>query len=745
MNRTGISFLFLIAVSAACGADSVVVDPSGRPIPHAQVTCAGTTTETAADGRFSLPSSAPCQLVISAPDFETLRIDISSAVPPRIELSIAPNAEVVIVSAVRRETTAEEAGVSASVVTSVDLTARDYPALGDILPEITGVQVSRYGRPGSLTQVFGRGGDRRGMLLMIDGVPVNDPGGELNLAGFTTTGFDRMEVVRGPESALFGAEASSGVVQLFTSHGTPENVLPRGSVSYERGSFQTDRWTANLGGGSGSRFDYFLAADQFHTVGEYVNDYFRDTTGTADLGFRISPATQLRGIFRTFDATTGTPNQVGYGIYALDANEATRDTLVSATLDDVRGRNFVQHVRFGYHRSWDQSVGSSVFATPGAGMGAYDVSALVRDVNSPAPRVYFEGLTNPALPVPPGLRLVTVSVSSFPSDPYLTLSSRKNIEYQGALAHPGGTAVFGYEYERQDAEVTGLPVSRDNHGFFLHEQYSFARRAFLSGGVRLEQNSAFHTKLTPRGAVGYLLAGEHGVLSSTYLRASAGIGFTEPSLIENYSQNPYYVGNRALRPEKTTSYEAGVVEEWSHRRVRTELSAFDNSFRDLIVFVSPPYPQLATWQNIDRSRARGLEFSTRAKLTGRLTAEGSYTRLWSRIINTSSPDSLYTGIGQELPHRAGNSGAVSMRFAPRRWMFQAGAVFVGERQDPDAYVFGVSRNRGYQNVYAAGSFRLTKNVVPYFHAGNLFNEHYMEILGYPAATRNLNGGLRFQW
>jgi outer membrane cobalamin receptor len=229
------------------------------------------------------------------------------------------------------------------------------------------------------------------------------------------------------------------------------------------------------------------------------------------------------------------------------------------------------------------------------------------------------------------------------------------------------------------------------------------------------------------------------VLSSTHLRASAGVGITEPSLLENYSNLFYAVGNRALRPEKTVSYEAGVVQEWFHRRVRTEVSAFHNSFRDLIVFVSP------TWENINASRARGLELSAQGRITRYLSVSGGYTKMWTRIITSNTPDSIFTGVGQELARRAGNSGAVSFTLAPRRWMLQAGAILVGERQDPDQYIFGVSRNHGYQNVYAAGSFRLTKNVVPYIRASNLLDQYYMEVLGYPAQSRNIHGGLRLEW
>jgi vitamin B12 transporter len=692
------------------------------------VECATQSATTGPDGRFSFPQIERCQAAVSASGFETIHREIVSGTQARIELAIAGLSQWLVVSATRRETSPEEAGVAASVVVGTDLEQRQSPSLAEVLREVPGLEVARYGGPGSLTSLFTRGGGSTGALVLVDGIPMNDPGGTINLAGFSTSEVERVEVVRGPESALFGAEAASGVIQLFTERGDPERKLPHGSVSYDRGSFQTDHWTASLAGGSGARFDYALGAEQFHTVGEYQNDYFRDSTGSANLGYRLSAATQIRAIFRSFDAMLGTPNEVAYGIYALHANEATRDTAAGIRLDDARGSHYAQSLSVSYHRSRDLSVDDYMD-------GPYNVAALVRDVTEPVARVYFEGLVDPSAPVPPGLRLVTESVTLYPYEPYLSLSSRELLAYQGTLTHAGGAMVFGYDYERQGGEVSGNQVERDNHGLFLYEQRVVGRRLFLSGGVRVERNSAFGLKVTPRGAASYRLAG------STYLRASAGLGITEPSLIENYSRDMWSVGNPNLRPEKTVSYEAGLVDERFGRRLRTEVSAFANSYRDLIVYVFDQMP--GTWQNIQASRARGLEFSSQAKLASWLSLSGNYTRMWTRVTRSYEPDSLYDGVGQDLPLRPGNSGAASLAIAKKRWRLQTGAVLVGERQESD--MFGVTRARGYQSVYAAGSFRLNRNVVPFLRVENALDSHYQEILGYPALSRSVHGGLRLEW
>lgn len=702
-----------------------VVDPSGRPVSGATITCNGRTAETNVEGRFAIEDVDGCQARVEAADFETLHVALGSG-PARIELSLARLAEIVVVSATRRESTLEEAGVSGTVYTRQDLELRQAPLVADVIRETPGLHVSRYGRPGSLTQIYTRGGQRTGALVIIDGVPINDPGGEVNLAGLGTTGLDRIEVVRGPESALFGAEASSGVIQLFTARGDPERTLPRGSISYERGSFATDRWTASLAGGTGSRADYALAAEQLHTTGEYANDWFRNTTGTANAGARLTEATSVRGVVRAFDAYAGVPNQVAYGIHDLDAREATRDYAAGFHLDDVRGRRFIQRVSASYHRSWD-------LFTDSLNDGPFNAAALVRDVNG---GVYLERLGGG--PVLPGTRLVEKSVTLWGWTPYLSLSSRKSAGYQGTVTHSGGAAVFGYEFERQRGDITGRDVARDNHGLFLHEQRAVAGRLFLSGGLRVERSSAFGAKIAPRGAASFLLS------PSTSVRFGAGAGITEPSLLQNYANDPYYTGNTDLRPEKTTNFEAGIAREWFSRRLQTEVTAFSNSFRDLIVFHPMPWPEPATWRNIDASRARGIEASARARLPRAISIAGQYTRLWTRITESSVPDSPFTGLGRELARRPGNSGAVSVSIAPRRWSLDTGAVFVGERQDSDT-VFGITRNPGYQSVYASGSVRLSRNFTPYVRVENLLNQRYQEVLGYPAQSRAVYGGLRLGW
>jgi vitamin B12 transporter len=732
-----LTFAPLILLGADPQITGIVVDPSGRPVPEARVACAGRTVTSGADGRFAVEGPPACDATVTKTGFEKAAIKLALGSDARIALSISPLNEQVVVSATRAPIALEESGVSATVVTQADFSARQFMQVPDVLREVAGLSIVNTSRRGGLTSVFTRGGASTGTLVLLDGVPLNEPGGGMNFAHFSSAGLARMEVVRGPESALFGAEAASGVIELFTERGNPESSRPHLSASYERGSFQTDHWMADVNGGLLNRIDYSFTADQFHSAGEYQNDFYRNTTGSANIGFRFSPATQLRAIFRTYDATVGNPDQVGWGIYNLDASELDRSSTLALKLDDARGTRFYERFQFGYNRLRDTF--NDVNAE-----GPYNLAALVRDVSGPAPRVYLDRLvpfTFPPAQVPAGEQLVTVPGYTLYPYPSFTFTDRKSFDYQGTLTHTGGALVFGYDFDRQGGIISQQTVTRDNNGMFVHEQYSLGRRVFLTGGVRVEHSSTFGSRIAPRGSATFLLLGDHGHLSSTYFRVSAGRGITEPSLLQNFAAESFYVGNPHLKPERTNTYEAGIVQELFGRRIRAEAVAFRNSFSGLIVFDFSNFP--GTWNNIDRSWARGVETSVTAKLAKNVTVTSAWTRTDTRITSTVSTNP-YNGVGEELPRRPKNSGSVVLQVAPRRWTLVAGGRFVGERQDGD-FVFNITRNPAYANAFVSASYNLTKNVTPYLRIDNLTNEKYSEVLGYPALSRNAIGGLRVSW
>ncbi len=701
-----LSFLFQI--------HGTVVDPSGRPVEGAQISCGAETISTNSSGAFEVAQS--CQAHVEKSGFASASVPIDSSKEVRVALSLSPQSDRVTVSTTGAPVALEEAGVSASIFTSKDFDPSRGAFVSNLLRDVPGLNVVQTGQNGGIISVFARGGSSSAAMVLLDGIPLTEPGGYYDFVHLTSGGLDRMEVVRGPESALFGAEASSAVIQIFTHQGDPEATRPHGSLVYERGSFSTDHWAAALDGGLAQKIDYAFTADQFRTTGEFPNDAYRITSGTANMGYAFTDATKLRAVFRTFDSYTGAPGQTFYGLYNLDANNHDRDAGLSVRLDDARGKRYVQRFLAGYHRYHD------IFSDTQT--ESYNIAALV---NVQPIGTYFVHLVPPTTT---GANVVVSPQTLYPF-PSSSFTNRTSGSYQGTITQTHGALVFGYEFERQAGIISGTDVDRTNNGFFAQEQYSLTKRIFLTGGLRFEHSSTFGQEVAPRGAVTFRLPTE------TFLRVSVSRGIREPALYDNFAHESYYVGNPNLKPEKTLAFETGLYHDWFRGRLRTDAAYFRNNFTDLLEFDFSTNP--GTSINIDRARAQGMELSGAARIAKNITVHASYTLLDTKITKSTAGD-----YGQELPRRARNSGAASIEVSPRRWSFIAGVRIVGERQDND-FVFNVTRDPGYQEVFFNGSWRLTPHLTPFLRIGNLLDQTYQEALGYEALTRNATGGLKFTW
>ncbi len=664
--------LFLFLLFSVRG---IVSDPSGRPVEGAQVVCSSETKTTDSVGAVEFASA--CDATVTKPGFSPAKVSLAGN--NSVTLALAPASDRVVVTATGAPIALEDAGVAATVFTAQDFQAPHVPFVEDLLRDVPGLYLAQNGQNGAITSLFSRGGNSYATLVLLDGVPLTDPGGQLDFSHLTSAGIDRMEIIRGPGSALFGAEGSSAVIQMFTHHGDPEDTRPHGAFVYDRGSFSTDHWSAMLDGGLSHKFDYAFAADQYRSTGEFPNDAYRITSGTVNLGYRFSDSTSVRAMYREFDAYTGDPGATAdAGAIDFLSHSYDRDSALSVRVDDVRGPRFSQRLIYGYHRYRDQ---------------------------------YNDGF-----------------------DPnFVNLADRNLVDYQGTRTHRGGALVFGYEFERQSGLVSGVTPVRYNNGFFAQEQYAITPRIFVSGGARIEHSSVFGTEFAPRGGVTFRLPRE------VVFRVSGSRGVQEPSLLQNFANEAYYVGNPNLKPEKTNSFEAGLSRDFFSRRVHAEASYFRNAFRDLIIYDFSVNP--ATWNNIQQSWARGVELSGSVKVTSFATLRGSYTKLYTRITESNDP----TQIGAPLIRRPRNAGTISLDLARRRWSFSAGARLVGLRPDSDFYNPGITSTPAYNYVFLNGSWQATKHVEPFVRVGNALNERYQEVLGYLALSRTGTVGVRLSW
>ena len=368
---------------------------------------------------------------------------------------------------------------------------------------------------------------------------------------------------------------------------------------------------------------------------------------------------------------------------------------------------------------------------------------LVQNVAGPPAAVYFVTLVNPNAPptvIPPGLTLVQTDAVLRRFNDSLNLTERKIAGYQGTLSYHGGALVFGYDYQDQSGVISGVPASRTNNGFFANVQQNFGRRIFLSGGARVEHSSAFGTIGSGRGGRQLSAAGRTrpAFLHAVSLKRRARRHRTQPArkLCAGRRPTRSEIPHCGLKPPPL------MKPLWCRNggagASRRKWPAFRNSFHNLIAYVG------TTWENIEASWARGVETSAQARVTNNILITGAYMRLYTDITASTTPESSDTGIGEPLVRRPRNSGSMSIAVTPKRWSLVIGGSFVGERQDAD-FTFGVTRNPGYENIYASASYDVAKHFTPFLKVNNLLNERYEEVLGYQALSRNILGGVRIHW
>ena len=207
-----------------------------------------------------------------------------------ISLSLATVPQTVAVTGTATPVPVEQSGLAISTLENPALEALNKPDAGDTLRFVPGAIVSDSGRYGGLTTLFVRGGESRYNKVIVDGVPVNEAGGVFDFSVVPMIGVERLELLRGAASTLYGSDAMTSVVQLWSSPGTtPE---PEFRFGADGGTFSTAHGFASLAGAHG-RFDYNLFGDQFNTSGQGINDAFSNSSIGTNLGARITGSNQL--------------------------------------------------------------------------------------------------------------------------------------------------------------------------------------------------------------------------------------------------------------------------------------------------------------------------------------------------------------------------------------------------------------------------------------------------------------------
>jgi outer membrane receptor protein involved in Fe transport len=723
--------ILLTAVGAAAATiEGTVFDPSGQPVPGARVNLlaglapvAERQSDTQGHFRFeNLPANA-YRLIANVPGFAASArpVEVAEGETRSVDLRLALSAveEHVVVSASLGGVLAPQVGSSLSVLERNDIEERGAQSVLEVLRDVPGVAVSEAGRRGGATGVFIRGGNSNYNLVMIDGIQVNQFGGDFDFAPLPAEGVDRVEIVRGPQSALYGSNAVTGVINIVTRRGEGP---PHFTVLAGGGSFTTRRF-ATGGSGLTRGLSWAYNLSRLDSGGVVPNDGFRNQSAFLSLGYSRSPRRQVNLHFFGNANDAGSPGPFG------------SDPLGVFPGIDLTSRN--KQNLFGYQASYSEQFSPRFRQVVSGSVSTNDY--------------YFRTPFGDSYST--NLRGVVNTRSE------LTISSRDFL-------------VFGFEYNREQAKNTFIAddtntpflLPRTSYAYFAENRWNPTRRWVVIAGVRVDDirthqlpPDAFGsrpllpassiTKVNPRLSATYLAREGSGAgrWGATRLHGSFGTGIRAPSGFElAFTNNP------RLKPEKSLSFDAGVEQRFLADRAVIDATYFYNRFRDQIVVLGSSLSNLSSFtsDNLANARSRGVEFSVRLHPVRSLDFAANYTRLDSAILaldGTTTTQSPFE-VGQPLIRRPRNSGSLNATWSHGRLMLNLNGTWRTQVLDvePNFGAFGgLFPNNGYFVANTGFAYRLPRGVELYGRLNNVLNRKYEEALGFPALHLNFLTGVRF--
>lgn len=599
----------------------------------------------------------------------------------------------VVVSATRFDIPLDQSPASASVISSEELEQKQIQRVSDALREVPGLSVVQTGVPGQLTSVFTRGLRSEHTQVLLDGIPINQGlQGAFNFADFTTEDIDRIEVVRGPQSTIYGPRALAGVIQIFTKQGTG---TPGVMLAAEGGSYDTFReWSQSDGKVDG--FDYSVAASRLDTENARPNNNYRNTAVIANVGWSpnlpsvaTAPSAaaieQLRisSLFTYSVSDIGLPNTI-FDPRPID-HFLTERWLIGP------------HIEWKPVEWWDHKL-----------IVAYDHERQINDPNEDG----FVGATR-------------------------AVFERTQVDYQNDLRPVSWlTLTSGFFYSRinagqERAFVLFGPTFISDHtnetaGFVEATLTPVENLIFVAGG-RYDHFNQFG------GIWTYRFAGSYKIdKTNTILHSSVGTGFSPPS-----SQDKIFGNNFGLQPEEDFGWDIGIRQQLWQNRVDVGLTYFHNDLSNVIGFNG-----LFDTLNLGAAETQGLEAELHAQPVPNLVFTAAYTYLEAEKTSSKDVSQLQ---GARLPRRPRNEIYLSATYlAWKRLRTVIEAKFVNAREELN---FGGPNFdiEDYSFVNIAAEYEVNPHFSIFGRINNLTNEHYSEVFGFPALGRAAYAGVKVRF
>lgn len=798
--RAALMLLFTLVFTSLAEAVVIrgrVTNPLGVAVPGArvQVVAAGKVVAAAvadADGnfevrtgdagRFTLLTSAGGYLPAVGEDFYGGASDVVSK-----DVTIASNTvrQEISVTATGIPTPLPQLTAPLSVIPEKDLTTRfDITSVMRLTPGAVMVQT---GQAGGVTSLFMRGGNSTANLVLVDGIPADNIGGVFDYGTVSSTGIGRIEMYRGPNSALYGTDAGAGVITLNTPRGsTAKPVL---NYSGDAGNLNTWRNEVTLGG-TLQKLDYFGAFSRFDTSNAVPNDRYHSVTSAANIGYNFTGNTQLRFTIRNADSASGLPSAHDFYGISSDAKQSDQNLYSGITLENRTAGDWHNLVRYGIARKREQAkmfndVGMPV--TYNFGFGPFTEYfgnvVTIRGANGYSAK----GQASFFLP-------------NEDQD-----SNRDQLYYQTDYAFsPKLIALFGFRYDNERGSFNDndffshQKVQRTNFEYTLQFQGQAWGRLFYSAGGAIEKNHLYGIAGTPRIGVGYVpVRPSDRLFHGTKIRASAATGVQEPSLSLEFASlykqlelagdtadiAKYNIGPPSQ--QRSRNYDIGVDQNIMDDRLVLKVDYFHNVFdrqlegvsgQSLSQYFGVNIPSIYTaYINSLAFRASGVEVALEWQLRHRLFVRGGYTYLDATVVQsfasdavaanqgvaTMNPDIPGVAIGAESPlvgarpfRRPPHAGFFDVQYNRQKFTVALQGA-LASRSDDSTFLDGFdmdfgntlllpNRNLdfGYTKLDLGGTYHVTSHVAVFSQLENLLNNQHIGPIGYPGLPFTVRAGLK---
>ena len=716
-----------------------MVDPQDRPVALADVlvlqgTAVVTTVRTSADGRFGPVAIAAgeYEVLVAASGFRSdpkrVTVGAASAAAVDVKLTLGAVNESVVVSAAQVDLPLSRVTDSVTVVERADLRALQTEIVADAIRRVVGFNVVQSGGRGAVTSLFPRGGESDYTLVLTDGIPLNAFGGAFDAAHLSAAEVERIEVVRGPQSALYGNGAIGGIVHVVTPHGGPMRL----NATFEAGGYGTMRFSASTSG-SRQHWTWGATIDRVSTDGDtrerenlgrrVANDDYERLSGSVSVGWSDRAERRVRVDVLAGHHERGFPGPYGSdpeGLYGgLD--------LVSRGQGDPRGVR--ASAIFGSPRSFRHSV--SFAFTDAAG------EFLSPDFFDPS-----------------------VANTSTVESNRLTGRYQLDLERRRLGLSAGWEFLFEQEDNSfiNDASSGPIAVERQVSGFFVETRWPLRGRGALTAGVRLEriQRTALAAgefgrpaleddvvwSANPKVSAAWFIR-PPDARGWTKLRVGAGTGIKPPTAFEiAFSDNP------ALKPERSRSVDAGLEQALGGSSFVADATFFANRYDDLIVTIGRTLQSASRYQsdNVANASAKGLEVGVSWRSARGLSARVGWTWLDTEVLGvdnlTATAPPPYA-VGDALLRRPGQQASAEILWSSARGQAFFAINGRGEMSDLEpSFASSVYTNPGYAVASLGGSVRITRGLDAYMRVTNLFDKDYEEAFGFLALGRSAMVGVR---